>query len=275
MIAVSGANGYVGGLIAAALATQGVVRLVRRPMGPQDMAWSFASPPQALAEDLRARGITQVIHAAWDMKANRLDELEAGCVAGSLQLLAAARAAGAQFIFISSISAFAGARSAYGRAKLQVEAAVLEAGGIVLRLGLVVGAGGMLGALRQTVSKAKLIPLIGSGNAPQYLLPEASLAQAVHMAIEGKLAAASGPVTLAHPKPVPFKSILRRLAAEAGREIVLIPVPWPFLYAALRAAEACGLKLGFRSDSIVSFIYQDPAPDFAAQGKAGLAPPGW
>ena len=275
MIAVTGANGFVGGIIAAGLAEQGVIRLVRRPVGPGDLAWSFATPAAALAEDLWSHAVSHIVHTAWDMQASSLEELEAGCVAGSLRLVEAAKRAGAKMIFISTISAFPGARSAYGQAKLQVEQAVLAAGGIVLRLGLVMGDGGMFGALRKTVARAKLVPMIGSGRAPQYLLPAETLVQAVQAAIRGDFDAEPGPITLANPTPVPFRDMVRRLGQEAGRQVTLLPVPWPLLYAAFRAAEALGLKLGFKSDSIVSFIHQDPAPDFSAQARLGINPPGW
>jgi nucleoside-diphosphate-sugar epimerase len=209
------------------------------------------------------------------MQASKLAELEAGCVAGSLRLLAAATAAGARVVFISTISAFSGARSAYGQAKLQVEQAVLDAGGIVLRLGLVMGDGGMFGNLRKTVAKAKIVPMIGSGNAPQFLLPEATLVEAVEVALGGRFDAEHQPITLANPTPVPFKAMVQRLARQAGRQIIAVPVPWQLLYAAFRTAEGLGLKLGFKSDSIVSFIYQNPAPDFAVQARLGINPPGW
>ena len=274
MIAVTGANGFVGGIIARGLAAEGVLRLVRRPVGADDLAWSFATPAYVLAEALVAAGVTHVVHAAWDMQASRMDELERGCVAGSLRLVEAAYAAGARVIFISSISAFAGARSAYGRAKLQVEQAVLAAGGIVLRPGLVVGDGGMFGALRQSLAKAKFVPMIGSGKAPQFLLPEATLVEAVQAAIAGRFDAEHAPVTLADPTPVPFRDMVRRLALEAGRKVVLVPVPWQLLYVAFRTAEGLGLRLGFKSDSVISFIYQDKAPDFSTQARLGIAPPG-
>jgi hypothetical protein len=32
----------------------------------------------------------------------------------------------------------------------------------------------------------------------------------------------------------------------------------------------CGLKLNFRSDSLVSLMYQNPQPDFSANSEAGL-----
>ena len=275
MIAITGASGFVGGIIATGLAGQNVLRLVRRPAGPDDLAWSFATPANVLAAAFSARGVTHVVHAAWDMQASKLAELEAGCVAGSLRLLEAATAAGARVIFISTISAFTGARSAYGRAKLQVEQAVLAAGGIVLRLGLVMGDGGMFGSLRATVAKGKLVPMIGSGKAPQFLLPEATLVEAVQAALRGDFDGEHCPITLANPTPVPFRDMVQRLARGQGRQVTLLPVPWQLLYAAFRTAEALGLKLGFKSDSIVSFTYQNPAPDFSVQSRLGINPPGW
>lgn len=275
MIAVTGANGFVGGIIADGLADLGVVRLVRRPSLVGDMAWSFATPVDVLAEELRVRGVTHLVHTAWDMQASRLEELQAGCVAGSLRLLEATHAAGVKLVFISTISAFTGARSAYGQAKLQVEQAVLAAGGIVLRLGLVMGDGGMFGSLRGTVAKAKIVPMIGSGKAPQYLLAEETLVDVVRGAVAGALDGVDVPVTLANPTPVPFRDMVRGLARAARREVVLVPVPWQLLYGAFRTTEALGLRLGFKSDSIVSFIYQDPAPDFSVQAGLGIEPPAW
>jgi nucleoside-diphosphate-sugar epimerase len=275
MIGVTGANGYVGGVIAQGILPHELLRVVRRPAGSGDLAWSFATPADVLAQEFSARGVTHVVHAAWDMQASRMEELQAGCVAGSLRLIEAATAAGVKIIFISTISAFAGARSSYGRAKLQVEQGVLDAGGIVLRLGLVMGAGGMFGALRQTVAKGKFVPMIGTGDAPQFLLPEATLVEAVQLALAGRFDAEHQPITLANPTPIAFKTMVKRLAGAEGREITPVPVPWPLLYGALRTAEALGVKLGFKSDSIISFIYQNPQPDFSVQARLGIDPPGW
>ena len=95
VVAITGANGYVGSLIARALVAQAnVVSLVRRPRAPEDMQWSFDADPAVLETAFRRRGVTHLIHAAWDMKANSLSALERDCVAGSARLFAAASAAG-------------------------------------------------------------------------------------------------------------------------------------------------------------------------------------
>lgn len=272
MILVTGASGYVGGAISAALAQEEVMRLVRRPVRTNDIAWDFSTSVQEILQKIAGKKVTHVIHVAWDMRSSRLDDLQTTAVAGSLRLLEASIKMNAKFIFISTISAFVGARSAYGRAKLQVEEAVLRSGGIVMRLGLVAGEGGMLGSLRQTIKKSRFIPMVGSGASPQYLLPEADMLKAVKAAISGRLDEARKPITLAKPVPVPFKTLLRLLAQEEGRSATFVPVPWQLLYVAFWTAECLRIKTGFRSDSVLSFVYQNQSPDFKPQEQFGLTP---
>lgn len=272
VVALTGAGGYVGGIIAAALADVARVVSLGRSGG---IAWSFGDGGDALAQKLKAAEVTHLVHAAWDMRASSLADQERLSVAGSRALIDAARAAGVtRFVFISTISAFAGARSSYGRSKLAVEKMFLDAGGTVLRLGLVHGAGqgGMFGTIRAAVRKGKAVPMIGRGTAPQYLLDAATLGEVVRRAIAGDLIDTNAPITLARPEPIMFRDLVRSIAAAEARAIVPVPLPWPLLYAALRSAEALGLKLGVRSDSVISFIFQDPAPDFAPMKANSIAP---
>jgi len=276
VIAITGATGYVGGVMAEALARDfDVVPLVRAPRGAGDLRWSFESNRSDLADELRRRGVGRVLHAAWDMNSSSLDEQRRTSVAGSRALLQAAKEAGAGFTFVSTISAFAGARSSYGRAKLEVEESTLAACGTVLRLGLVYGdAGerGVFGGLRATVRRAKFVPLIGRGDAPQYLLHENTLADVARRSADGVWDGFGRPITVAAPEPIPFRDLLRRIAHEEGRDPVLVPVPSPLLYAGLRLAEALGIRTGFRSDSVTSFVHQDSSPDFGAMRELGIEP---
>jgi len=68
---------------------------------------------------------------------------------------------------------------------------------------------------------------------------------------------------------------VRRLALAQGRRVTLIPLPWPLLYAGLRAGEILGRKMPFRSDSVISFVHQDPAPDFSRIEALGIQVPPW
>jgi nucleoside-diphosphate-sugar epimerase len=274
--ALTGATGYVGSLISTGLSdiTQ-VVPLSRRAPEPTGIQWDFESN-RDISEELRAHNAEALVHSAWDMRANTLSELEARCVEGSKRLYSMAhRAQVKRIVFVSTISAFDNARSAYGRSKLAVEKLTTDMGGVVLRLGLVYGPAprGVFGTLRDQVRKSSVIPLIGSGRAPQYLLHEDTLRDVIRRAVTGDFDASSGrPLTIAHPHPWPFRDLVSAIARRERRSVHLVPTPWPLLYAGLRSAEALSLKLPIRSDSVISFVYQNPEPDFSGLKEYEIEP---
>jgi hypothetical protein len=77
-------------------------------------------------------------------------------------------------------------------------------------------------------------------------------------------------LTAANEQPWPFKKLLLEIARALGKNPRFIPLPWRFVWAGLKSAELCGLKLNFRSDSLVSLMNQNPSPDFFANAAVGL-----
>ena len=286
--AVTGASGYVGSRIADCLRQNArVISLTRNPRGDKDVPWSLSSQHE-IATQLRHHQVSVLIHAAWDFTAVTPGEIHRINVEGSKRLLASAQEAGIRrTVFISTISAFPRARSLYGKSKLEVESAVAalnvaNMNGIILRPGLVYGSspGGVFGSIRRQIRASargsRFIPLIGNGAAPQYLIPEETLADLVADAAFGRFDHLAGqPITLANPHPWPFRDLVRGIARAEGRGVTFIPVPWRLLHAGLRIGERLGRKLPFRSDSVISFVYQDPAPDFSQLQALGIAIPSW
>lgn len=251
-----------------------VVGLVRHPQSAEELAWSLESQG-GLAQSLQGRRVTCLIHAAWDMRGTR--EAREINEDGAATLFRGARDAGVRrIVFISTLSAFSGCRSLYGQSKLAAESLLHQIpGAVVFRLGLVFGAspGGMFGALQQQIRKSSVIPLIGRGLQPQYLLHEQTLAEAARGAIAGRFDPGLGkPITLAHPRGWPFRDLVKKIAASESRRVRLVPIPWQLLFTAARASEALGIRLPFRSDSIVSFVYQDPNPNFVPMQDYGIQP---
>lgn len=269
---ITGARGFVGSELTRLLRDRGhrVIPLSReRPAGEEHFL-PFALGEIPSLDDLR--GIDVLVHAAYDFRCRDATEHRATNIEGSIALLDRAAAAGVHHIaYISSLSAFEGCRSAYGRGKLEVEREALRLGGLVLRLGLVYadGDGGLAGSLRKLVRALRVIPLPGTGGQLLYPLSTEGLATSLAQLVE-KPVGVGRVVSLAEPHPLAFRDILRALARKEGRRVLLVPFPWRAMWLALRVLEAAGAKLNFRSDSLLSLVNQDPKPDLAEARALGL-----
>ena len=245
-IAITGATGFVGGHLTTQLRAMGHdVTPLARNVAP-------------------AETFDALIHGGWD-----LAKPEAN-VASSLRLFDAAKAAGIpRILFISSLSAFEGCRSRYGMMKLAVEKAVAAIGGCSVRLGFVCddSGRGLSGSLKR-LARLPVIPLPGGGKQNLFTIQAEDLAPAFLKILQRY---DRDSINLAHPEPVSLAGMMRTFARQQGMSAVFLPVPWRMLWAPLRAAEAAGLELKLRSDSLVSLMDQNPAPDFRRLGEWGIA----
>lgn len=270
--AITGGNGYVGGCVKEFLAARGweIFELVRRPK-PGTRAFQFQ-----LGDDLSPEllsGVSALVHCAYDFTPLTWDEIVVVNVEGSKKVIRAAREAKVpKIVFISSISAFDGCRSLYGRAKLEIEKFALANGALVVRPGLVYGgaAGGMFGAMSEKIRKSAIVPLIGSGSQIQYLVHNEDLSAFIEKFASGQIDLPPHILTAANEQPWRFKQLILEIAHAAGKKPIFIPLPWRLIWLVIKCAEACGIKLKFRSDSLVSLIYQNPKPDFSGNAQAGL-----
>ena len=274
MIAVTGANGYVGGRILAHLRSRGIdtVSLVRRPDGNDPRAREYALG-SALDPSL-LDGIELLVHAAYDLSAVGPEQRTAN-LQGSLPLLEGLAARGARMLLISSLSAFQGARSVYGRTKLELERAVLQRGGIALRPGLIFGAGagggtgGLFSSMVATLSRRGLAPLIGGGAQRLFVTHDERLCELISALIAGS-PAPSGPLFAAHEVPTTLREIAAQIAHVRGRRLRVIAIPPAPVYVALRSAELAHLGLAFRSDSLRSLLNPVPLDQLAALQRSEL-----
>lgn len=271
MVGVTGANGYVGGRILAHLRATGVgaVALVRRPDGVQDSDTARARR-FALGEPLAAdalEGVDCVVHAAYDLTARGKGVREVN-YDGSLPLLEAAHERGVPVVLISSLAAFDGARSVYGRLKRDLERAVAERGGYAVRCGVVfgAGAGGLFGSLVSSLSKATVTPMIGGGRQRLFVTHDGALCALVAALASGSAPdlAEAPPIFAAHEQPTCLREIAAQIAEAHGHGLRTVFLPAPAVIAGLRGAELAGFRLAFRSDSVVSLAHPIPLDEVAA-----------
>jgi nucleoside-diphosphate-sugar epimerase len=259
---LSGASGYLGSRIKKKLVAEGwqVVELSRHANSTFDtVRFRLGDPidPHSLAN------FDALIHCAYDFTRIGWKDIYAVNVQGSEFLLRAAQQAGVKrLVFISTISAFDGCRSLYGKGKLEVERITHSLKGWVIRPGLVHGEnpGGMFGRLVASVNRSRIIPIPGKGTQPMYLAHEVDVAESVLQCIRGENQAFQKPVTVAHVQPWSLRSILMAIGRAMDRDITLLPIPWRAMWGALRLAEVLKTPTGFRSDSLVSLVNQNPKP---------------
>ncbi|HEY5641136.1 MAG TPA: NAD-dependent epimerase/dehydratase family protein [Dehalococcoidia bacterium] len=257
--AVTGANGFVGSRIAAHLARHGSVRRLTRHSDPR-FALGEPVPGDSLS------GVDVLVHCAYDFRPRSWSDIKRVNVAGTLALFGAAQQAGVgRVIFISSMSAFDGCRSKYGRAKLAIERKARERHPqtVIVRPGLVYDreAGGIVGAMQRFIRRLPVVPLIGGGQ-ELYTCHSEDLAGAVLELSDGPFP--ERPVIAAESQPRTYREILSTIARAAGRRPRFLPVPYVLAYNGLRLLEAFRVPIGLRSDSLIGLINADPAPQFSS-----------
>jgi len=268
---VTGATGYLGGRVAATLERDGweVVELGRRRRpGAPGIVFSLGDEVRPI--DLS--GAKALVHCAYDFQPLTWSDIHRVNVTGTAKLLrAASEAAVERLVYISSISAFEGCRSLYGRAKFESERVALSLGAVVIRPALVFGdrPGAMFGRLVKQVERARVLPLVG-GAQYQYLVHEQDLTEFICRCVERGGASPSVAVTIGHERPLTLRQLLEQLAHAHGRSVAFVPLPWQLVWAVIKAAEWCHVPMEFRSDSLVSLMYQDPSPDFGPMHELGI-----
>ena len=272
LVAVTGATGYLGSVLVDAFGAAGyaVRRLVRTPLpGSEDRFFDLRCAGQTDLLD----GVDLLVHCAYDMSLTKRADIWESNVFGTQALFDQAVATGVErTIALSSMSAYAGTRQLYGRAKLAMEVAARARGLSVVRPGLVYGPrwGGMAGTLRR-LARLPVLPDFGP-RARQFTVAERDFATAV-VALAGAERLPLVPVGLAHPDPVPFRELLVSLATSAGAPPPrFVPVPPMAAYGALRAAELLPVALPVRADSLLGLVRPAPAvPHLEVLGELGVA----
>jgi nucleoside-diphosphate-sugar epimerase len=259
VVAITGANGYLGSVLVRAFGSAGyaVRRLIRSPTAAStDRGFDLRmSDPVPGLDD-----VDVLVHCAYDMKLTRRADIWEVNVFGSVALLDQAVASQVpRTIVVSSMSAYPGTRQLYGQSKLAVEAAARARGMRIVRPGLVYGPGS--GGMAETLHRLAALPVLPDfgQRARQFTVSQEDFAAAM-VALAGADGVPAVPVGIAHPDAVGFSALLTRFAAGRGtRPPHFVRVPAMAVYRALRAFERFPVALPVRADSLLGLVR--PAPE--------------
>jgi nucleoside-diphosphate-sugar epimerase len=255
-IGVTGANGFVGSSIVQTLELHGheVVRLIRRAECEGDRLYALGEPvAKSMIMDLDA-----VVHAAWDFSVVGKSILRTNCY-GSMPLLEAASSLGVRVILVSTMSAFEGCTSVYGKAKLELERLVFDCEGASFRAGVIFGkdSGGIFGSLLGAIRQGAVVPVFDGGRQQLSVSWDKSIGKLVESLVRLPILD-SKPILAAHEKEVTFRSLITDLANSEAVKLRLCPINWRLGWVGLRSLEALRLRPPFRSDSLLALV--NPMP---------------
>jgi nucleoside-diphosphate-sugar epimerase len=262
-LAVTGANGFIGSHLVALAQAHGVpVRTLtrRRDAAPAAVAMEqrFVGrlpddvPPEFLA------GVDAVVHCAAWVGGDGASAAPVN-VDGTLRLAALAEQAGVRaFVFLSTQSAVADARSDYGRTKyaaqetLRARFAASPLAVVVVRLGLVTGAGthGVYPRLARLARRWPVVPLVG-GDAVVQPIHVDDVCRALLRCARDASALRGRVLQLGAPERRTLADFVGVVAeAQSGRRKPLLAVPRAPLLVAARAAERAGLRFPVTSQNL-------------------------
>lgn len=272
-IAITGARGYLGSRLCAYLEQQGC-SVIPLTHSKQSGISRFYNLREEISRDI-FRDVEVLIHGAYDFSVYHWKDILRVNVEGSKQLFQAALSAGLKrIIVLSTMSAFSGCQSLYGRAKLLIEEEGRKVGALVVRPGLVYDphASGMVGSLQAAVRKMPFIPVIGTGQQKLYLLHSEDLCCFISKVVNEQASLTANPITLAHEQGFTLFAILKIIAEFQGKVPLWMPIPAPLIFGAFRMAEFFGLHGRLRSDGVRSLMHCDPAPSFFEMHRMGFVP---
>jgi len=273
-IAISGASGYLGQRIKNELLLKNfnVISLCRNAENKNELNFHLGKGSIDSTE-FKKNKIEVLVHCAWDMSNLSEKESHKTNVVGSKKLLDEAIKGGVKkIIFISSMSAFIGCKSIYGKNKVIVENYFLRKGATIIRPGLIWGEanlGGMFNKLNNITKMFPICPVISKTYI--FMIHETDLIKFLTTKIQ-KRNFGNKVYTLAFPKAISFKDVVIECSKINKRRIILIPTPWQIFYVTLKLIETLNIPFPIKTDNLIGLIKTNSNPNIIKNAKKKFRP---
>jgi nucleoside-diphosphate-sugar epimerase len=248
-VAITGASGFLGQELINRFITTGWQVLALSRTKPTIVSKNLKWVPYDMNKPIpkeTVKGISCLVHAAVCKVGTVNDEVyEVNMTAArNIKKLRLRKV-----IFVSSMSVQPDAVSVYARQKRDIEELLKGPNCVVLRFGLIVGNGGIVGDMVSMASRTRIVPIIDGGNQPLQVISLEDAALAVQNAAESKQ---SGCFILAYPKVYSYRQLYKVIFSTLRLRVVYVPVRSNLLCSVLRAVRFVGINLKFSEDNIRS-----------------------
>ncbi|MDQ3109069.1 MAG: NAD(P)-dependent oxidoreductase [Bacteroidota bacterium] len=269
-LVLTGANGFIGKHIATFFVGKGwnVVAVVRNSPEQHLLHVLYSKHDLAKSESVcLPDNIDVFIHAGYIKQSGGINAFQLNKQSSSQFLNALESKNVKQKIFLSSLSADHNALSVYGKQKAAIEDLFLAENGTVIRAGLVLGNGGLFGAMREYLKFKNKIPLFGSGEQPLQTVYIDDLVQAIDAIITKDL---KGKFVIATEKPIPYVEFYRELAATVNVKPRFVKIPYWFAEFGITMSKLLGRKLPVTKDNLLGLKQMKKTESAADLKKLGV-----
>jgi nucleoside-diphosphate-sugar epimerase len=250
-IGVTGARGFIGRHAVERFASRGwethaYQRDAAAPAPPGVRVHRFVMPDGI--DDSSFAGLDVLIHGALVEYGPAHRDADRINLASAERVRDIARRHEIRVIFLSTLSAHAEARSHYGRNKLELERIFDERRDAILRLGLVLGNGGLFGSMVELIRTSAVIPLPDGGRQPIQTLWMGDLLDVLERVaargITGRYDLATSEV---YTMRQVYETVMRGLALKR----TLVPVPLALIGLGVRTLEALRVPFSINSENVL------------------------
>jgi len=273
-VGITGARGFIGRHLVDDLASRGhevhaYQRDATAPPRSGVIPHHFEMPDSI--EPREFQGLDVLIHGALVEYGPARRDADAINVRSLERLIEITRAQRTRLVFLSSLSAHPGARSHYGRNKLALEAMLDPARDTILRLGLVLGDGGLFGSMVDVIRNAGAIPLPDGGRQPIQTLWMGDLLTVVERVLTRNL---GGRYEVATPEVYTMRQLYQTVMSALGVRKPLIPVPLGLVRVGVTILEALRVPFPIHSENVLGLQCLRAFDNAADMRALGVTPIG-
>ncbi len=251
-VLISGASGFIARHLAKVLKNPGI-KIIGIDVEPRPIKHFDEIYEGRLLESLRDvfdKGKVDVfIHCAYHMGKDEYRTNVTGTILWAEQAL---KNNVPLQIFVSSISARADSLSVYGLLKYETEKWFIQNDQAVIRLGLVIGNGGLFQRMVSMVQKWPILPLLNKGRSSVYFVGIKDVCDVIRDLALGEDSVRKGSiVNFFQPNPVILRLVLQEIRKQYELSCIFIPVPYRLVLNSVLLLERIPfLKLKINSNNI-------------------------
>lgn len=249
-IIVTGSSGFIGTQVVNYFSCNGyqVIALQRTiPLatskGVEFQSYDLSDP----VNTSKFEGATHLIHTAF--QPYNLSNTFSNNInySGTVNLIEACKKFNIKIIFLSTMSAHVQAESNYGKTKLRLENIFDQKQDLVLKLGLVLGNGGLFGTIVDTIERNRIVPIIGKNKLIQTIAMH-DLLSLIEVSIKNNI---SGNYPIGESNPIRLGTLYKDIAMAMSRKPLFIPVPIVFIYILCLFADKMKIKLPITTENVL------------------------